>query len=382
MNKGFRLPTEVILHPGALGRLSELLESRSYRRVLLVLDPGLEQTPWPEKLQSLVADSGGQLSLFTEVEANPRTATAEAVGRRARSEKAHVVVALGGGSAMDAAKAGALLATNEGSALSFLNQNRFPHDPLPLIAIPTTCGTGSEVTWVSVLTHEATQRKISLKGNQMFPDVALVDADLLTSLPAHLVAWTGMDALTHALEAVTGRLANPVSDALAEKAIFLLFQHLPAAVANIAGEPHARAQVMRASTLAGMAFGNADVGAVHCLSETLGAFYDIPHGLANAVLLAPVLNYHRPFIHERLGELYRLLPTDGPASDSFESPAHAFLDRLARLCAAVAVPPFSRLDVPPHDYDRIARAAVANGSNGSNPQPMGVGNYRIILDSL
>ena len=140
----------------------------------------------------------------------------------------------------DAAKAAAMLLPNGGSCRDYEGKNRFTRAPLPFVAIPTTCGTGSEVTWVAVITDPDRSWKMSLKGDGMFPDWALVDADLIATLPASLVAWTGLDALTHALEATTCRAANPASDALAEKAISLLLRYLRRAVADVAGDAEAR----------------------------------------------------------------------------------------------------------------------------------------------
>ena len=263
---GYRMPTRVHIAPGCRERLPEVAASLGLDRVLLVVDPGLEATPWPEEVRRLLDDAGVGSQTFDQVEPNPRTATAARIAAGLSAGGSGGVVALGGGSVLDAAKAAAMLATNRGSAEDYEGANRYSIPPLPMIAIPTTCGTGSEVTWVSVLSHEASRRKISVKGETMFPDQALVDADLIATLPRDLIAWTGLDALTHALEATTCILANPVSDALAEKAIVLLFEYLERAADDVEGDGEAREAVMRASTVAGLAFSNADVAGVHCLS--------------------------------------------------------------------------------------------------------------------
>jgi alcohol dehydrogenase len=227
-----------------------------------------------------------------------------------------------------------------------------------------------------VLTLEERQAKISVKGESMFPAWALVDAELLRTLPARQVAWTGADALTHALEATTCRLANPVSDALAEAAIALLFRYLRRAVADIAGDAEAREAVMRASTLAGLAFGNADVAAVHCLSETLGGRWDLPHGLANAVLLLPVLQYNLPACADRLARLESTLPPgSGPGADGV-------LRAIEDLLRDVEIPSFNALRIPPEDYPWIAERAAQNGSNPSNCREMGPAEYLDLLRSL
>lgn len=377
----FRVPTQVTLSPGCLRDLPAAVASLNPGSVLLALDPGLAATPWPDRARAILHEKGFSISIFDRIEPNPRAATVEAMAEAARAAGAAVIVGLGGGSVLDAAKAAAMLATNSGRLADFEGRNRFCHPALPFIAIPTTCGTGSEVTWVSVITVPERRAKISVKGDGMFPRAALVDPDLLTSLPSSLVAWTGIDALTHALEAVTGRLANPASDALAGRAIELLCRFLRRAVADIAGDSEAREAVMTASTLAGLAFGNADVAAVHCLSETLGGLYDVPHGLANAVLLVPVLRSHGAAIEAKLAELERPV-TGGETEAPAAVRAGRVLDALEALVEGLRVPRFATFGAPPADFPDIARRAVANGSNASNPRAMGEEEYLAILEDL
>jgi alcohol dehydrogenase class IV len=229
-----------------------------------------------------------------------------------------------------------------------------------------------------VLSDPLSRRKVSVKGDGMFPRHAIVDADLLATLPASLVAWTGLDALTHALEALISRLANPISDALAETAIELILRFLPRAAGDIAGDEEARLQVMRASTTAGIAFGNADVGAVHCLSETLGGLFDLPHGLLNAILLLPVLRSHRPTIDPPLRRLDARLHGGVERGDGPDR----VLEEVEQLVRALAVPPFTSLGIAVADFPAIAEGAVANGSNGSNPRPMGAPEYLQLLHSV
>ncbi|MEM7199188.1 MAG: iron-containing alcohol dehydrogenase [Planctomycetota bacterium] len=380
--RGFRMPTRVEIEPGCAAQLAPVLHTLDAGRVVLVCDPGLEATPWPTQLRASLKAAGIASATFADVPSNPRTTTAEAAAARARQHGAAALVALGGGSAIDAAKAAAVLATNQGSAADFAGRERYTAAPLPLVALPTTCGTGSEVTWVSVLTDEAARTKISLKGEAMFPAQALVDADLLGTLPDPLVAWTGLDAVTHALEATTCRLANPVSDALAERALALLLAALPDAVGT-PGERRdgARAQVMRGATLAGMAFGNADVAAVHCLSEALGGRYDVHHGLANAILLVPVFRRHRPHVDPRLAELAVSVFGADPRAPVAER-AEAWLARLEDLAAALAVPSFTSLGIDLAEHAAIADAAAENGSNAANPRPMTATSYAQILTDV
>ena len=364
----FRVPTRVLMAPGAISRLPEIVAEYAPERVLLVTDPGIEQTGWPERIWRTLADREIEVLSFDEVEPNPRVATVDRLADWGREENVSLVIGMGGGSVLDAAKAAAMAIPNGGSVADYEGRNRYEKDPLPFIAVPTTCGTGSEVTWVSVLTHEERQAKISVKGETMFPSWAVVDSELLRTLPGRLVAWTGADALTHAIEATTCRVANPVSDALAATAISLLFRFLPRAAADIAGDAEAREAVMRASTLAGLAFGNADVAAVHCLSETLGGRYDVPHGLANAVLLAPVTRYN-------------LLACKAKLATLGES-AEAVLQAIEDLVRDLEIPNFRSLGIPEEDYPWIAERATQNGSNPSNPREMGPDEYLELLRSL
>lgn len=378
---GYRMPTRVHIEPGCLERLPEATRQLYMDRVLLVVDPGLAATEWPAKAQYLLDAVALPNIVFDRVDPNPRTETVTELAGILREESITGVVALGGGSALDAGKAAAMLATNELKIEQYEGKDRYANPPLPFIAIPTTCGTGSEVTWVSVLSHQATRSKISIKGESMFPDQALVDADLLTTLPPRLVAWTALDALTHSIEATISTAANPVSDALAEKAIALIFRYLHQAAADIVGDFEAREAIMRASTLAGLAFGNADVAAVHCLSEGLGGMYDFAHGLLNAQLLRPVLQYHRPVIEHRLSDLARLLPIPYTGDSSSEGADH-FFAQLEALEKGCDLPPITSLKIPIEDFPRIAERAVRNGSNRSNPQPMSAGSYLEILEML
>lgn len=380
----FRVPTRLTLEPGCLARLGEAARSCGASRWLLAVDPGLAATPWPERALGHLRAAGIEASIFDRIEPNPREATVERLADAMRAHGSEGVVGLGGGSVLDAAKAAAMLAANGGRLTDYEGRNRYRERPLPMIAVPTTCGTGSEVTWVSVVTVPERRAKISVKGETMFPAVALVDADLLATLPARLVAWTALDALTHALEAATGRLANPVSDALAARAIALVFGYLRRAAHDVAGDREAREAVAASSTLAGLAFGSADVAAVHCLSETLGGLYDHPHGLLNAMLLAPVLRSHGEAVARPLAALAPALGGGGaPAGDGGGGEAAArVLDGIDGLVAELGVPSFASLGVPGDDFPEIARRSVANNSNGSNPRAMGEAEYLEILAGL
>ncbi|MFK7847445.1 MAG: iron-containing alcohol dehydrogenase family protein [Rhodothermales bacterium] len=377
----FRLPTQVTIASGCIRRIAEVVATFSCRRILLVIDEGLRITAWPDVILGALEDTGLEVHVEDQIEQNPRHSTIDEIAGKARGLEIELVIGLGGGSVLDAAKAVAMLLRNPGSCVQYEGKNLFENGSVPFIAVPTTCGTGSEVTWVSVISHPAELRKLSVKGDAMFPDVALVDPDVLTTLPDRLIAYTGMDALTHALEAYTVVCHNPVSDALAEKAIALLFQYLPRVVIDREDE-EARFEVMRASTLAGMAFGNADVGGVHCLSETIGGIWDVPHGLANAILLVPVMRYHQPVIQKRLAALARCLDLVEAEDAAVGVLSDAMINRIQELVNELDIPAFSSLGINEEEYHRIAAGAVENNSNSSNPQLMDAPAYLEILMGL
>lgn len=376
MNTGFRIPTATTIEAGCSLKAADVLRARGFGRVLVVTDRGVRATDAFGAFARHLEASALEVTVEDDVQSNPRVETAVRIGERAREGGFDCVVGVGGGSALDAAKAASMFAENPGPAGGFVGANRFERTPLPFVAIPTTCGTGSEVTWVSVLSDVDRSEKISIKGDGMFPDAALVDPGLLADLPAALIASTGFDALTHAVEAVTASCRNPVSDALGTAAIGLILEWLPRAVHD--HDPRALFQMARASTLAGMAFGNADVGGVHCLSEGIGGLHDLPHGVLNAALLVPVFEDHGDAVVESLAGVQRALEPGGEAPA--DELAARFLDVVRGLARSVEIPRFVDLAVPRADHERLAQLAAGNGSNDSNPRAMGPEDYLRILD--
>ncbi len=288
-----------------------------------------------------------------------------------------MVLALGGGSVLDAAKAAACFAAQGVSIHDCIEEPSRIQSSLPVFAIPSTCGTGSEVTWVSVLSDPVTRTKLSMKGDAMFPRAAFVDPRLLESLPDSLLLTTALDAFTHAIEAMTGRRANAVSDALAMEAMEQILSALPAV---LEGKQERRLALLTslhsASTLAGLAFGNSDVGAVHCLSETLGGRFGVAHGLGNALLLLPCLRHQQTAMAELLVSVgQRLFRT------SEQDPEAAFLRPLSEFLDCLPLVAFESLGIPATEDAELARIATTNGSNASCPKPLSEEDYAQILDS-
>jgi alcohol dehydrogenase len=369
----FHVPTKIIFESGAISRLKEVVEA-DFRasRILLVTDKGIVRSGIAAKALSQLPGT----PVFDEVEQNPTHLTVNRGGSVARQLGSDLIIGLGGGSALDAAKGVALLAKNPGHIEDYEGRAKYRIAPLPVIAIPTTCGTGSEVTWVAVITHKERKFKMSIKGPLMFPAVALVDPDLLSTLPRPLVAATALDALTHAVEAYTAKPATFMTDVWARESFGLVFRFIQDAFRDIEGNREAREGMMKGSLLAGMAFGNCDVGAVHCIAESIGALYDIPHGVANAVFLPFVMEFNLPVSAGRYAELARLAGIE-ESDDALAS--RKLIQRIRELSRAMGIPSFRGLGLKEHQLAEIAGKSFENNSSPSNSRDVTAGDYLSIL---
>jgi len=369
----FHMPTAVVFGPGVVSGLGGIVRDRlRASRPLLVTDKGVGAAGITPKV---IAQSS-PVFVFDDVEQNPKHKTVDRGGEMARQVKPDLVIGLGGGSALDAAKAIALLATNPGVIEDYEGREKYQTAPLPVLAIPTTCGTGSEVTWVSIITHTGRQIKMSIKGPLMYPAVAVVDPDLLVTLPPPLIASTGLDALTHAVEAYTAKAASAITDMLALEALRLIFDSLPEAYQDIRKNVEARENLMLGSLMAGMAFGNSDVGAVHCLAESVGSLYDTPHGVANAVFLPLVMEFN---LEAAEAKYARIASVAGIEAASRREAAHLLIARIREISRDLSVPPFQELNIPESDLPIIAQKSFANNSNPSNPREATAADYLDIL---
>ena len=372
----FHVPTQIFFGPGAVANLKSICAKRfDTVRAVLVTDRGLVEAGIAEKVLSQLPE----VQVFDRVEQNPKHRTIDEAGGWVRETQPEFIIGLGGGSALDAAKAIALLGTNPGKIEDYEGREKYRHPPLPVIAIPTTCGTGSEVTWVTVVTHTERRFKMSIKGPLLFPAVALIDPDLLVTLPQNLIASTGMDALTHALEAFTVKRANVITDLFAKRALGLIFDSLKRAYLDIRGDMEAREKILLGSTLAGMAFGNSDVGAVHCLSEAVGSLYDTPHGAANSVFLPQVMEFNLPAVKDKYAEIARLAGIEG---EDEETLARGLIESIKALSREMNIPSLREIGVREGDVQEIAEKSFQNNSNPSNPREAAVEDYLDILKKM
>ncbi|UCC39202.1 MAG: iron-containing alcohol dehydrogenase [Candidatus Aminicenantes bacterium] len=370
----FHAPTKIVFGSGVFSQLKGIVEDELRASCLfLVTDRGIVDSGIAGKVLSQV----GNIQVFDEIEQNPKHTTVNKAGGLVRKIKPNLVIGLGGGSPMDAAKAIALLATNPGNIEDYEGKEKYKSPPLPVLAIPTTCGTASEVTWVSVITHAERKFKMSIKGPHMFPAAALIDPDLLVSLPSGLIASTSLDALTHAVEAYTVKARTSITDIFAREALQLIFRYIEDANKDIKGNKEAREKMMLGSTIAGMAFCNSDVGAVHCVAEAVGGLYDVPHGVANSIFLPFVMEFNLPEVSDRYAEIARLA---GIEEDDDKKAARELIERVKSLSRSLNIPSFKELGIKEGEFFEIAQKSFENNSNPSNPRVANVEDYLIILE--
>jgi alcohol dehydrogenase len=356
-NFSFNGAGEIHFGRGAIRQLPELAKRYSRDAVLVTLDPFFSKGAVKAELHQELKAAGLRPVFFDKLEAEPAPASAEAGARLTRDKKCSLVIGLGGGSALDTAKAIAMLAVNQGQVSDYVGLDRVPKAGLPTILIPTSAGTGSEVTFTAVFTNRKTKTKGGINSRFLYPTVALLDPELTLTLPPPITAQTGMDALTHALEAYTSNKANPLSDLVAEKAIALIGGSLKKAVQK-GNDIKARENMLLGSLLAGLALANAGVTAVHAMAYPLGAFFNIPHGLANAVLLPYVLEFNRIGHPERFARLGALLSGSSPSA-SPEQGAKECIRRIIRLSRAIGIPKnLAELKIPRKAIPEMAPAAL------------------------
>jgi alcohol dehydrogenase class IV len=327
----FETTPHVVCETGSSGRLAALCADLGAARTLIVTDPGLEKAGVLAAALDGFKAAGQSVTVFTDVQADPPEAAVQAAVQAARDAKADVVVGFGGGSSMDTAKLVALLAGTEQTLPEIYGIGLAKGPRLPLIQVPTTAGTGSEVTPISIVTTP-TQEKKGVVSPLLYPDIAVLDAALTVGLPAAVTAATGIDAMVHAIEAYTSKhKKNPVSDSLAVKGLQLLAANMDAVIAD-GGNLEAREAMLQGSMLAGMAFANAPVAAVHALAYPLGGHFHVPHGLSNALVLGPVLAFNKPDAEDLYAELAGVVMPDRRFAGAAEA-ADAFITFMQEMVA-------------------------------------------------
>ncbi len=304
----WQVPTRLVFGPGCAEQAGPELRQLGGSKALIVTDRGVEGAGLLDGILASLKAAGVDHAVYKEVVSNPTIYCAEDAAALYRAEGCDCLLAVGGGSAMDTTKVtGGVLAT--GLSVREMEGTEKARTPIPpFVAIPTTCGTGSEVTWAAVIVDPERHFKMGIRSSVFFPKVALIDARLLTRLPVPIVASTGIDALCHALESYTTLNSNPISDSLDLGAISLVSKWLRLAVAD--GDLEALSYMLLASTMAGMGFGNTACTLVHAMSHPVSGFYGVPHGVANAVLLPSIMEFNLIGTPTRFGEVARAMEED------------------------------------------------------------------------
>lgn len=349
MNFSFETVPQIVFETGAATRLGDIVKDRM-QRPCVVTDKGVIAAGLINDALSSLKTAGLDYYLFDGVEADPPASTVRGAIDAARAHKSDGVIGFGGGSSMDTAKVIAVLMKSPQSLEEIYGMDQVDGARAPLILLPTTAGTGSEVTNISVITTDDEQ-KMGVLAHQLYADTAILDASLTLSMPRHVTSATGIDAMVHAIEAYTTKhKKNPVSDALATKALQLLSSNIVRAC-DEPGDVAAREAMLLGAMLAGQAFSNAPCAAVHAMAYPLGVHFHVPHGLANSLMLAPVLNFNIPAADKLYAELGSVIGANATAT--------AFVEKLSEICVATGVKQrLSEVGVSHNVLPKLAEDAV------------------------
>jgi len=374
----FILPTRIEFGIGSIECLAKEIESLGAVKPLIVTDKGVVASGLLKKITALLDKAGIKYDIFDEIAPNPRDENVHKGAEVAGNLKSDCLVAVGGGSPIDCAKAISIIATHGGVIQSYRGVENVPGDALPIITVPTTAGSGSEVTFSSVITDLKTKTKFTLRSVKVAARVAVCDPELTVTMPKPLTAATGMDALTHAIEGYTAACAEPIANAVALYSITLISKYLRRAVAN-GSDVEARAGMLMGSLLGAVSFSHSDVAAVHCIAESLGGTYDKPHGVCNAICLPEVMDYSKDSCVEKYANVAKAM---GLPFSSDEEGAVAVVEETRRLSEDVGIPPFMTLGIDESEFAEIARKSFENLSNLSNPRVLSIEDYMEILRKL
>lgn len=363
------LPAALYIGAGAALNLATLLQRYNSTKPLIITDPTLLALGHIDKIKQSLEAQGLQPAIFSNTVAEPTVSSIIAGITVFKSQAYDAIIAVGGGSVIDSAKAINVMGSHGGNVQDY----RVPHEQtlagVPLIAVPTTAGTGSEATQFTVITDDKTHEKLLCRGTAYVPDAAVIDYTLTLSMPARVTADSGIDALTHAIEAYVSRRANPYSDTQALAALRLLGPNLRIAFHDGANTA-AREAMMVGATLAGVAFSSSSVALVHGMSRPIGAFFAVPHGLSNAMLLPTVTQYSIPSAPQRYADCARAMGIVEASGDDLLA-CEALLLELNNINDDLAVPTLSDFGVDKAQYlslcEEMANQAMASGSPGNNP---------------
>ncbi|MFC1523952.1 iron-containing alcohol dehydrogenase [Thermodesulfobacteriota bacterium] len=350
-------PTRIRFGAGAISDLADVVHELGGSKVFLVVDPGLKKAGL---LDSIIAPLDGAkmpYELYDKVDPEPGLKLADNGAKRAKKAGCDSVIGVGGGSAMDIAKAVSILLTNGGKAADYLGLGNIKKPGVPKIMVPTTAGTGAEVTFTAVFINEKTKSKGGMNGDELYPDAAVLDPELTRSVPPHVTAATGIDAFTHALEAYVSTQSHAISDMYALEAIELISRNLPKAYAN-GDNMEARTAMLMGSLLGGKALATAGVGLVHAMAYPLGGMFGVPHGLANAILLPYVVHYNIIGNPDKFAVIAEVMGEDTEGLTLREA-AQSTVEAVYTLNSEVGIPPnLADLKIPKKKIPEMAKIAL------------------------
>ncbi|MEB2358452.1 iron-containing alcohol dehydrogenase [Bacillus pumilus] len=380
MNFEYHCQTNIMMGIGQSKEIGSIVEDLVLpgATVMIVTDSGVRNAGLVQPIEAYMQEAGYSVFIFDQVSPNPRDNECLAGAELYRKEQASAVIAIGGGSPMDTAKAIALLGPNGGIPEDYISGKKAYANLSPLICIPTTAGTGSEVTRSSVITLAASHKKITLKHALLRPTIAILDPALTLTVPKSITAATGVDALVHAIEGYSCKVTNPISKAMGASAMETIVKYLPKAYEN-GSDLEARYKMQEGSLLAGLCFGSADVAAVHCLAEALGSLYDTPHGIANAVFLPYVMQFNaveNKVLHAELAKIMSF----ADKTDSDDVAIQKLIDGMYTFTKNLGIPALKDLSyVKEEDFEKMAELAEQNGSTSSNVRTVTKADYLDIL---
>ncbi len=361
----FSVPQDVIVGSGSAEKLGEAAKKLGGTHALIISGPHLTKMGHVKHCADLLAAAGIASDAFTETEGNPSTETVAKAAEMYKSCGADFLVAFGGGSPMDVAKAVAVVAKFGGKITDYEGAGTVPGEPVPLIALPTTAGTGSEVTAAAVITDHSRNYKLTVFDAKLIPKAAILDPDFLTTAPAGIAAACGIDAMVHAIEAYISRAASPFSDAMAEKALELIGKNLRRYVANRT-DLEAASGMLTGSLFAGIAFSWARLGDVHAMSHPVSAYFDVPHGVANAILLPTVMEFNALADDGKYENIYDYIALN-PSSEYFEP--QDLVELLKELNESLGIPAcLADVGVKADHFDAMADDAMKSGNIAVNPR--------------
>lgn len=376
--KQFVMPTMNIVGAGAIQEVGKQLVHLEVKKPLIVTDEGLHGLGLSKQLAEIITAAGLDVAIFPKAEPNPTDQNIEEGIAAYIAEGCDSIVSLGGGSAHDAAKGIGIIASNGGRIHDYEGVDKSQNPLVPLIAVNTTAGTASEMTRFTIITDTARKVKMAIVDKHVTPLVSINDPELMIGLPPALTAATGVDALTHAIEAFVSTNATPITDACAEKVLQLIPEFLPRAYAN-GNDLEAREQMVYAQFLAGMAFNNASLGYVHAIAHQLGGFYNLPHGVCNAILLPHVCRFNLTARTERFAKIAELLGAniEGLSKRDAAEKAIVVIEKLAKDLNIPAG--FRELGARDEDIEILAKNALQDVCAETNPRKATLEDIKAII---